>query len=74
MESQTDSVAIAVNHVTPLPLLEGIIGSGNNINVQVQENSGNNAVGQSGSGNGQMYSDEFIFQEQSTSQDSSVVS
>jgi hypothetical protein len=77
VESQPDSVTITVNPVIPPiadagPDLEGIIGSGNNINIQVQENSGNNAVGQSR--NGQMYSDESIFQRQSTSQDSSVVS
>jgi DNA-binding beta-propeller fold protein YncE len=74
VESQPDSVTITVNHVTPVPPLEGIIGSGNNINIQVQENTGNNAIGQAGSGNGQMYSDESIFQGQSTEQDSSVIS
>ncbi len=78
VESQPDSVAITVNPVTPVPpqppSLDGIVGSGNNINIQVQENSGNSAVGQSGSGDGEMYSDSPIFQGQSTSQDSSVVS
>lgn len=54
-------------------LNEGILGFSNYIIFQVQENSGNNAVGQAGSGNGQMYSDESIFQGQSTEQDSSVV-
>ena len=52
---------------------EDAIGFSNNINIQVQENSGNNAGGQSG-GNGEMYSDSPIFQGQSTKQDSSVVS
>jgi len=54
-------------------ILEGSVGSGNNINIQVQENCGNNAGGQA-SGDGEMYSDSPIFQEQSTKQDSSVVS
>ncbi len=54
------------------PLIEGVLGSGNNVNIHIQENSGNNGGGQYG--NGQMYSDESIFQGQSTAQDSSVVS
>ncbi|VFJ14792.1 hypothetical protein [Candidatus Nitrosocosmicus franklandus] len=50
------------------------IKSGNNIiNIQVQESNGKNVAGQS-SQNGQMYSDILILQEQSTEQDSSVVS
>ena len=75
LESPPDSVTITVNPSdnppTPPPL-EGIIGSGNNVNVQVQENSGNNAGGQSGFGG--TYSDSPIFQGQSTEQDSQVVS
>lgn len=77
IDSEPDSVTITVNSSdspTPPPPFEGILGSGNNINIQVQQNSGNNAVGQAGSGNGQMYSDSPIFQGQSTEQDSSVVS
>ena len=54
------------------PQFEGIIGSGNNINIQVQENSGNNAGGQSGSGDNN--SDSPIHQGQSTEQNSHVVS
>ena len=76
LESQPDSVTITVNPVdTPNPPspFEGILASGNNINIQVQENTGNNVGGQSGE-NGQMYSDSPIFEEQSTEQDSSVVS
>ena len=65
----SDTVSV-IGTITPL---EGIIGSGNNINIQVQENSGNNVGGQSG-GDGNSYSDFPIFQGQSTSQDSSVVS
>ena len=51
---------------------EGILGSGNNINIQVQENAGNNVGGQSGFGGS--YSDSLIHQGQSTNQDSRVVS
>ncbi len=51
---------------------EGILVSGNNINIQVQENAGNNVGGQSGFGGS--YSDSPIHQGQSTNQDSSVVS
>ena len=56
--------------------VEGIIGSGNNVNIQVQENTGNNAVGQSSSdgSSGSSYSDESLFQGQSTDQSSRVVS
>lgn len=46
--------------------------SGNNINIQVQKNTGSNALAQDGSGN--MYSDESIFQRQFTEQESNVVS
>ena len=34
----------------PEPPSEGIVGSGNNINIQVQQNSGNNLEGQTGEG------------------------
>ena len=65
--SKPDSVTITVGSN-----FEGIIDSGNNINIQVQENSGNNVgdnlVVET------MYSDSPIFQEQSTEQDSQVVS
>jgi hypothetical protein len=70
--SESDSVAITVNPSdSPLspPPFEGILESGNNINIQVQENSGNNVGGQSGSDES-MYSDPPILQEQSTQQDS----
>jgi hypothetical protein len=74
VESEPDSVTITVNPAdTPIPPpFEGILGSGNNINLQVQENTGNNVGGQSGNGN--MYSDSPIFQGESTNQDSQVVS
>jgi hypothetical protein len=49
-----------------------MLGSGKNINVRLQENSGNIAGGQSGAGN--MYSDSPIFQGQSTEQDSQAIS
>ena len=52
--------------------LEGIVGSGNNINIQIQENSGNNVGGQSGFGG--TYSDSPIFQGQTTEQNGSVIS
>ena len=65
--SQPDSVTVTVDSN-----FEDILGSGNNINIQVQKNSGNNVGGQSGEGN--MYSDSPIFQGQSTEQDSQVVS
>jgi hypothetical protein len=55
------------------PTPEGIIGSGNNMNVQVQSNSGSNALGQDVGSSSNQYSDEAIFQGQSTEQDSSVV-
>ena len=63
--SQPDSVIITVG------IFEGIVGSGNNMNIQVQENSGNNVGGQSG--DGETYSDSPIHQGQSTEQDSSVI-
>ena len=55
------------------PILEGIIGSGNNVNVQIQENSGNNAIAQDGGSSSNQYADGSIFQGQSTEQGSSVV-
>ena len=72
LTSEPDSVSIIVNAENETPSFEGILGSGKNINVQVQENSGNIAGGQSGAGN--MYSDSPIFQGQTTEQDSSVIS
>lgn len=65
--SQPDSVTITVG------IFDGIVGSGNNVNIQVQENSGSNVGGQSGSGEG-TYSDSPILQGQSTEQGSQVVS
>ncbi|WP_415311070.1 PKD domain-containing protein [Candidatus Nitrosocosmicus sp. FF01] len=70
--SEPDSVVITVNPENEPPPFSGIFGSGNNINIQVQENSGNNVGGQSGDDN--MYSDSPILQDQSTEQNSSVVS
>ena len=66
-----DDDHVSVNdYLSPIPtqLFEGIAGSGNNMNIQVQDNSGNNAGGQSGFGG--TYSDSPIFQGQSTEQDS----
>lgn len=66
-----DFGANSVSDMVPIQIpFEDIIRSGNNINIQVQENSGNIAIGQSGNGN--MYSDSPIFQGQSTEQDSQV--
>ena len=76
VESEPDNVTLTINpgdSPTPPPPFEGVLGSGNNINIQVQENTGNNVGGQSGE-NGQLYLDSPIVQEQSTDQDSSVVS
>jgi YVTN family beta-propeller protein len=78
VESEPDDVTITINPVIPPPTppeppIEGIIGSGNNINIQAQENTGNNAVGQSDDGD-HIHSDESIFQGQSTNQDSQVIS
>jgi hypothetical protein len=63
---------VSINWSIPPPS-EDVIGFSNNINIHVQENSGNDAGGLSG-GNGEMYSDSTISQGQSTKQDSSVVS
>jgi hypothetical protein len=51
--SKPDSVTITVDSN-----FEDILGSGNNINIQVQKNSGNNVGGQSGDGD--MYSDSLF--------------
>ncbi len=75
MESEPDSVTIDINpsnSPSAPPPFEGIVGSGNNVNIQIQENSGHNSGGQSGDAN--LYSDSPIFQGQSTEQDSKVVS
>jgi len=72
LTSEPDSVSITVNAENETPSFEGIHGSGKNINVQIQENSGNNADAQSDDGN--MYSDSPIFQSQSSKQDSQVIS
>ena len=66
---QSDTVSVIG---TILPTFKGIFSSSNYINIQVQENSGNNVGGQSG--DGVSYSDSPIHQGQSTNQDSSVVS
>ena len=63
--------AVFVIGETSLPI-NGIKGSGNNINIQVQENFGNDIGGQSGLEG--TYSDSPIHQGQSANQDSSVVS
>ena len=57
---------------TLLLSFERILGHGNNINTQVQVNSGNNAGRQSDAGN--MYSGSPIFHGQSTEHDSQVIS
>ena len=57
---------------TILLSFERILGSGNNINTQVQVNSGNNAGGQSDAGN--RYSGFPISQGQSTEHGSQVIS
>ena len=59
MTSEPDSVSITVNAENETPSSEGILCSGKNIHVQVQENSANIVGGQSGAGN--MYSDSPIF-------------
>ena len=64
----TITVSSSNNPTTPF---EGILGSGNNINIQVQENSGNNVSAQSGFGG--TYSNSPILQDQSTKQNSNVV-
>lgn len=54
---------------------ECIHSSGNNINIQVQGNTGNDVEGQSGGdGDDHMYSDSPILQEQLAHQASSVIS
>ena len=45
IQSEPDSVTITV-----VSDFEGSVGSGNNVNIQVQENSGNSVVGQHGFG------------------------
>lgn len=75
VESEPDSVTITVNPSDSPPSpppFECILKSGNNINLQVQENYGNNVGGQSGSD--QTYSDSPTLQSQSTEQDSKVIS
>ena len=54
MESEPDSVTIDINpsnSPSAPPPFEGIVGSGNNVNIQIQENSGHNSGGQSGDAN-----------------------
>ena len=71
--SEPDRVTITVNPSgSPPPPFEGILGSGNNVNIQVQKNSGKNIGGQSGFGG--TYSDSPILQDQLTKQDSNIVS
>ena len=57
---------------TLIPPFSGILGSGNNINIQSQENSGDIVGGQPGFGG--TYSDSPILQGQTTEQDSQLVS
>lgn len=76
VESEPDIVTVTVNPVdepqSPSPF-RGIIGSGNNINMQVQNNDDSNAIAQDGNGFSS-YSDQPLFQRQSTNQNSNVVS
>ena len=75
IQSEPDGVIITVNPANSPPSpppSEGILGSGNNVNIQVQENSGNSVAGQHGGG--EIYSDSPIFQGQSTEQDTQVIS
>ena len=78
-ESLPDSVTITVDpaniHPNPPPRpFDGILGSGNNINLQVQDNSGDSVLGgQSGALRG-TYSDSPILQGQSLEQDSQAIS
>lgn len=58
--------------IPPEPPFNDILYSGNNVNIQIQQNSGNNAGGQSDYGG--TYSDSSLQQAQSTEQDSQVVS
>ena len=63
----------SVSVIAPIQIpFEVIIRSGNNINIQVQENTGNNVGGQSGFG--KMNSNSSNLQGQSTDQDSQVIS
>ena len=57
---------------TLIPPFSGILGSGNKINIQSQENSGDIVGGQPGFGG--TYSDSPILQGQTTEQDSQLVS
>jgi YVTN family beta-propeller protein len=52
--------------------IKGILGSGNNVNIQIQDNHGNIAGGQSGLGEPDLGS--LNSQEQRTDQDSQVIS
>jgi YVTN family beta-propeller protein len=71
--SEPDSVTITVSPSSnPSPPFEGILGSGNNVNIQVQKNSGNIASAQSGFEG--TYSDSPILQGPSTEQESQVIS
>ena len=76
VESEPDIVTVTVNPVdeprSPSPF-RGIIGSGNNTNMQVQNNDGSNAIALDGNGFFS-YSDQPLFQIQSTNQNSNVVS
>ncbi len=68
-----DFGANSVSVIAPIQIpFEDIITSDNKLNIQVQENTGNNVGRQSGLGN--MYSDLPILQGQSTDQDSQVIS
>ena len=60
----SDTVSVMDNLSTTPPPFEEILSSGNNINIQIQQNSGNNVGEQSGERN--MYSDSPIFHGQST--------
>lgn len=74
LRSEPNSMMVTVNpNETPTPPpFEGIVNSGNNVNIQVRENSGNNVGAQSGFGG--TYSDSPILQDQSTEQRSQAIS
>lgn len=67
------TITVTPGDEPPSPDKEGIIGSGNNIGIQGQKNTGNNAIGQDGE-EGNNSGEENILQGQSKNQDSNVVS
>jgi len=69
IQSEHDSVTITV-----VSSFEGIVGFGNNVYIQIQDNTGSNVGGPSGDNNRNMYSGGPIHQGQSTEQDSHIIS